>query len=628
MMSMARILAAVLFAVSACTCSGGDRPAGPVVPVPTSINLSAGAITFSALGATRQLTATVIDQSGTPMSGISIEWSSADSKVATVTSGGMVTAARNGATAITARAGPATAVSTVTVHQVAASLSIGGGDRTVPLGKVVPLVAQVRDSNAHLVEDAEVSWSSTDSTIAAVDTSGVLTPRSEGLASILAQSGVTRDSIGVQVARVLVEQIPAALSTPAPGALWEIPVVIIRVIPTLDGTSVDSVEGAISGSLGSIRQRISVFEERIKFMLEEGSRFRGYQDSSAQPSLGYRVLQIVTVFSHFQRGKEVPWNPGHYFPDYFQILALVDARSWVNQEGVKEFWIWGYQSDNFEQPESNMSSPVTGDISNSSRFEDDLPVYDHTYTVYGYNFARTQAEAVHNHGHQLEAILSYRDPVLFWQEFVGRDASNTQYVTGRAGWTHMPPNTTVDYDYENPTVVQSDIADWMPGGGTTQGVSAATWGGVSYPWPAARVPGEVDLSQRVESQWYIYWMQSMPGRGNTISQGSQTMTNWWRFTGDWDGAIRDGQSLTTLGVQTITIRNDYSGDVSLSPGGSLHTGETTTLTSGAPMPVAVWDCGEAGGCKWDTYQLQPGKRYHVITDPAGPATNLTIAELT
>src|SRR5687768_13511995 len=227
--------------------------------------------------------------------------------------------------------------------------------------------------------------------------------------------------------RVIIETIPSSLALPAPGALWEIPVVIVRYIPTLDGAVVDAGEAGISGTLDQIRERIEVFEERVKFMLEEGSRFRGYHNPGAPYAIAYRVVHIVTVFSHFPRGREVPWNPGHYFPDYHQILGQIDAESWVNDRGVKEFWIWGYHSNVFEQPESNMSSPVTGDISNSARFADDLPVFNHTYTVYGYNFARTQAEAVHNHGHQLEAILSHVDAGLFWKEFVGRNADDTDF---------------------------------------------------------------------------------------------------------------------------------------------------------------------------------------------------------
>src|SRR6185503_3612500 len=127
---------------------------------------------------------------------------------------------------------------------------------------------------------------------------------------------------------------------------------------------------------------------------------------------------------------------------------------------------------------------------------------------------------------------------LFWKNFVGQD-QNGSFITGRCGWTHMPPNTTTNYDYQNMTLVNSDIEDWTPQGtGHTKMVNANTWGNIPYPWPGVLPP------QRIESQWYIYWMQNMPGRGNTIPyNATNQMRNWWPFTADWDAAINAGLGL-------------------------------------------------------------------------------------
>ena len=67
----------------------------------------------------------------------------------------------------------------------------------------------------------------------------------------------------------------------------------------------------------------------------------------------------------------------------------------VETKGVKEVWIWGYHFKDIAPVESNLSSPITGDISNSFRHPDDLPVYDRSYTLYNYNFTRTASESVH-----------------------------------------------------------------------------------------------------------------------------------------------------------------------------------------------------------------------------------------
>jgi hypothetical protein len=63
-------------------------------------------------------------------------------------------------------------------------------------------------------------------------------------------------------------------------------------------------------------------------------------------------------------------------------------------------------------------------------------------------------------------------------------------------------------------------------------VSVNTWRNLTYPWP-----GEAEFSQRVESQWYVYWFQNFPGLGNRIPHGNNWMTNWWAFFADWDAAL-------------------------------------------------------------------------------------------
>jgi hypothetical protein len=367
------------------------------------------------------------------------------------------------------------------------------------------------------------------------------------------------------------DAIDPFLGTPATGAVATIPVIIIRFLPTADGANLDVVKatdywspGPIS--LADLKRNIDAYTVRGKFMLEEGSKFRGYNDPTAPPYLGYQVVKSWTVYEQvpFSRTFFLGYPVGGFqvpFPDFFAIADRFDFRHYVEDLGVKEIWLWYGQSampgypcydpsihrpENFvEFIESNMASPTTSDISNSYRTAD-LPVFNKTYVLYSYNFRRTQAEMVHNHGHQLEAIYSYAAQAqdgsdnLFVRDFAGWGAGHSSPPLGRSGDTHHPPNTTVDYDYLNPAVVQSDIEDWRPDGlGARTGVSIATWENLSYAWPTT----SITLLQKTESQWYIYWMQSMPGFHNTIPYGSSTMTNWWQFTDDWDASIRGGVGL-------------------------------------------------------------------------------------
>ena len=377
------------------------------------------------------------------------------------------------------------------------------------------------------------------------------------------------------------EPIDSYLATPAPGHLYEIPVIIMRFLPTVDGENLDVAKVPDYWTLGEIsladmKARIDTFDKRIKFMLEEGSRFRGYKDPATPPSLGYRVVEYITLYEHTPPGPVTAHqNDGSplYSPDFHQIFDRFNMEHYVNNLGVKEIWVWmGGGNADFpsydpilNKPEdfrhwweSNMSSPLTGDISNSNRDNGDLPVYNSTYTVYGQNIRRTQAEAIHNHGHQLEAILSHVNELregntdLFWKKFVGKN-ENGNFITGRAGWTHMPPNTIKHYDYTgNTTLVESDIEDWHPdNSGEGKLFNANTYGDSTYPWPDAN---HDEISQRVESQWYIYWMQSMPGYGNQIQYRGKDMTNWWVFTADWDTAVSSGLGL----VEQTMIRVDFT----------------------------------------------------------------------
>jgi hypothetical protein len=419
-------------------------------------------------------------------------------------------------------------------------------------------------------------WSSSSPEVATVDGAGVIRALTGGRTTITARIGDLETAVQIRVRTPVyppkVEAIAPYLADPAAGALFPMPVVILRFLPTADGVKLDPAvspdfysPGDIS--LADMKQRLDRFDIQVKFMLEEGSRFRGYQDPAAAPALGYRVVRYVTIYEPTPPGKVLGESGGLpvYLPDYRQILERFDARHWVEDLGVKEFWIWQSHFDAgmpsydpaLHKPEvfraiweSNMASRISGDISNSDRDPDDLPLYSRTYMVYGQNLWRSEREAVHNHGHQLEAMMLHANALqdgntdLFLQQFVGE--------LGRVGSTHKPPNTMVDYDYhENYDPVASDIADWTPAGiGRREVVTADTWGQHVYPWPPGTAPTEA--FERNESHWYIYWMQSTPGWGNTIRYGPNTMTNWWRYTADWDGSIRARQGLYASCGRPIT----------------------------------------------------------------------------
>ena len=171
-------------------------------PVPTRITISPTPHTLAAIGATVQLSATVRDQRNNVMSGQPITWSSGDEAVATVSGDGLVTAVSNGMTEITAKSGNPSATAEITVAQTPASISIAVDPETTTLTEIdqtLQLMAAVSDANDAAIEGAEITWSSSDESVATVNEEGLVTAVGNGMADVTATSGELSDMVSVTV---------------------------------------------------------------------------------------------------------------------------------------------------------------------------------------------------------------------------------------------------------------------------------------------------------------------------------------------------------------------------------------------------------------------------------------------
>src|SRR5262245_56583954 len=71
---------------------------------------------------------------------------------------------------------------------------------------------------------------------------------------------------------------------------FNIPVLVISFFPT-NGVEIDEqVTGDVRGSLLSIREKTLRITQEIIDSLERGSRYRGYVDSNATPTLKYSIM--------------------------------------------------------------------------------------------------------------------------------------------------------------------------------------------------------------------------------------------------------------------------------------------------------------------------------------------------
>ena len=177
------------------------QPEPPPAPVPTTVLVTPRAVTFSSTGQTRQFNALVQDREKRVILDAVVVWTSSDPSVASVDSSGLVTAHRNGTATINAAVGGLSGQALVTVD-VPVPLTIYVSPRTVNLtgvGSTAQLTAVVRDQQNRRLSDAVVVWTSGDSGIATVDSTGLVTSRGYGSAFIVATSGNLVDTAEVIV---------------------------------------------------------------------------------------------------------------------------------------------------------------------------------------------------------------------------------------------------------------------------------------------------------------------------------------------------------------------------------------------------------------------------------------------
>jgi len=169
-------------------------------------------------GQTLQLTATTWDSAGNVLTGRTVSWSSSNSNAATVSRTGLVSGVTAGSATITATSEGKSGTAAVTVTNApVASVTVTPSSATVSVGQTAQLTATLKDASGNVLSGRAVTWSSSDTTIARVSGSGVVTAVATGSATITAtsegQSGTSSVSVTpVSVASVAVT--PASASVP------------------------------------------------------------------------------------------------------------------------------------------------------------------------------------------------------------------------------------------------------------------------------------------------------------------------------------------------------------------------------------------------------------------------------
>jgi trimeric autotransporter adhesin len=206
-------------------------PVGTVAIQPSSLELD--------VGRTTGLAAIVKDANGTVVTDRVVSWKSSNTAVATVTAAGIVKAIMTGTATITATSEGKSGTSALTATPApVGSVTVSPSSVTKASGESVTFSATVRDTTGAIVTGRAVEWSSSDTRVATVTPSGVVTALGTGTATIVATSELQGGS-----GKITVTPGPVATVTLTP----ETAVVRDEQTIQLTATAADAQGNAVTG---------------------------------------------------------------------------------------------------------------------------------------------------------------------------------------------------------------------------------------------------------------------------------------------------------------------------------------------------------------------------------------------
>ncbi len=274
------------------SCGGSDVPTGPQEdPRAATISLSRAELSFSALGESGTLRATVLDQYEAVLPDAPLAWASTDPSVAAVSGDGVVTAMGAGSALVEVTSGSAAAQARITVTQVPEAIEVVPSPIALSgPGDTLRVVAVVRDAGGHEVPGQAVTWTSGDEAVLTVDVEGLLSAVSVGTTTLSAASGdlVTTTAVTVTEtpASIVLSPDPVGLTflgdtatvtadvrdglggpIPGAGVVWSSG---DPLVATVDGgrlTAVGVGATRIVATAGPVADTIAVTVEQLPFAL-------------------------------------------------------------------------------------------------------------------------------------------------------------------------------------------------------------------------------------------------------------------------------------------------------------------------------------------------------------------------
>lgn len=278
-------LACVVLPASIVACGGESSVAGPddgsSDPDPT-VEVAPDSAALTAVDDTAHFTAGATDSSGTAVADSAVTWSVSDTLLASVDGSGVVTAREPGEVRVTATFRGASDDAVVTVDPEVERVAVTPAtDSLVENRDTVQLSAEARDANGHPTGSGPFTWSSSDTTVATVDTTGRVHAREPGEAEIAAE---TRGVSGT--ADLVVEEIPGN----------DPPIVSIRAPE--DGAVFDASDTVSLAAIADDDEDGELTESALQWRSDlDGPVGEGRQHRAADLSAGTHVLTVEATDS-------------------------------------------------------------------------------------------------------------------------------------------------------------------------------------------------------------------------------------------------------------------------------------------------------------------------------------------